>query len=828
MSIKITGMNSGLDTDAIVRELVSAASTKKETLEKARTKLEWKQDAWKGLNKKIKSFQATISNLRFSDAYKKKTTSISNSSLASIVTGDNAVNGSQTLAVKQLAKAGYLTGGRLSENKSVGGSTKLSQLTNGAIGANDSASFSVKVGNTETYIDLKGDSTIDEVVMKLNDAGVTASFDTANQRFFISVAKSGSAGDFQLSANNVNGLKALSGLGLLTKEELGKADSDLAAAYVGGALDETAAADYITKRGNAYASGMQARLASAETMQGFFDTIEALKKDWDENPSKQSYENAIGKYGDKDGLNEAKKKLEEDRNKWVEQSEYLRLTTKKNELSEGESLSEAEQTRLDELAGKYADAISAGEITQENLDAEAERLADVQNQVLEAENAFKSYDSFQSAIKTQEDAIAATAKNAKILNDYYAQANAEKFEALKAEAAEKGTEIDVSNYSQMLEYVKTQTTARVASGDSTVDLDEMYALLSKMVSNEELYTREGVDASDYAYDASEGIQNKAVREITAEAQTAYEAVNNAPSYLQGASATAVRVSGQDAIIELNGAEFTSSSNTFSINGLTITAKGLSSVIGTDADGKPVYEQAQITTQDDVEGIYKTIKNVIKQYNELIKEIDTLFNAEAAKDYEPLTAEEKAAMSEDEVEKWEEKIKSALLRHDSELGSVRTMLKESMIKSFNIGGRSYSLADFGIFTQDYFSAEDNERSMFHIDGDSEDEVSAGNKDLLKKMIASDPNAVSNFFKQLSQNLYDNMSSASKSLKGVRSFGSFYADKTMTTQYDSYKSKIKKQEDKVAALEDKYYKMFSKMETAMSKMNSTSSYITSMFG
>ena len=126
-------------------------------------------------------------------------------------------------------------------------------------------------------------------------------------------------------------------------------------------------------------------------------------------------------------------------------------------------------------------------------------------------------------------------------------------------------------------------------------------------------------------------------------------------YLQGASSTAVRVTGQDAVIELNGAEFTSSSNTFSINGLTITAKGLSNVIGTDAEGKPVYEQAQITTQDDVDGIYKMIKNVIKQYNELIKEIDTLYNAASAIGYEPLTSEEKAAMSDDEVEQWEEKL-----------------------------------------------------------------------------------------------------------------------------------------------------------------------------
>ena len=820
MSIKITGMNSGLDTDAIVRELVSAASTKKETLEKAQTKLEWKQDAWKGLNKKNKSFQATISNLRWSDAFKKKTTSISNSSIASIVASDNAVKGSQTLVVKQLAKSGYLTGGKLSDNKSVKGNTKLSELAKGsslALGENDTASISVKVNGKTTNIDLTGNTTINEFVDKLNSAGVAASFDQANQRFFINVDKSGNSGDFQLSANDTNGLKALSNMGLLTKEELAKnagANSELAAMYdaSSGTLNASAAS-YVTARADSYAASMQKSLANADAMQKYIDTIADLNKDWDENPSKQSYEKALADFADKDGLNAAKTALDDDRKVWMEKTEYLRLSTKRDELAAGESLSEAEQERLDELDAKF----SGQTFTKDDLDAEATDLADRQSQITSAENAFKSYDSLQAAIKTQEDAIAQTAKNAKILNDYYMEANQAEIDAIAG-----------SSLTDKLDTVKAQITAAVANGDDTTELDKMNELLTKMVANEELYTNPEVDAADLTYDASEGIQNRAVSAVTKEAQAAHEAVNNAGAYLQGASATAVRVTGQDAIIELNGAEFTSSSNTFSINGLTITAKGLSNITGTDASGKPMYEQAQITTQDDVDGVYKMIKNVIKQYNELIKEIDTLYNAASAKDYEPLTSEEKAAMTDDEVEKWEEKIKGALLRHDSELGTVRNMLKESVSSSFTIGGKRYSLADFGIFTQDYFAAEDNERSVLHIDGDSEDEVSSGNKDLLRKMISSDPDAVSKFFNQFANSLYDKMRSASTTLKGVRSYGSFYSDKTMTSQYDDYKSKIAKQEKKVAALEDKYYKMFSRMETAMSKINSTSSYITSMFG
>ena len=53
MAIRLSGMISGLDTDSIVEELVSAYSIKKDNLVKAQTKLEWKQDAWKEMNTKV-------------------------------------------------------------------------------------------------------------------------------------------------------------------------------------------------------------------------------------------------------------------------------------------------------------------------------------------------------------------------------------------------------------------------------------------------------------------------------------------------------------------------------------------------------------------------------------------------------------------------------------------------------------------------------------------------------------------------------------------------------------------------------------------------------
>ena len=108
MAMRMTGMYSGMDTESIIQELVSAKRTKVDDVKKKQTKLEWKQDAWKDLNTKLKNLQSKyISNMRFASSYMKKTTAVSNSSAVSVITGENAVNGVQSLEVKQLAKTGY-------------------------------------------------------------------------------------------------------------------------------------------------------------------------------------------------------------------------------------------------------------------------------------------------------------------------------------------------------------------------------------------------------------------------------------------------------------------------------------------------------------------------------------------------------------------------------------------------------------------------------------------------------------------------------------------------------------------------------------------------
>lgn len=113
--LRLTGLFSGMQTEEIVSALVSAKATKVTNLKNDKTKLEWKQTLWQDLNKKIYSmYKGSLSNMRLSGSYALKNTKVSDSTKASIVAGDTASNGTQTLKINKLAKAGFLTGAKLS------------------------------------------------------------------------------------------------------------------------------------------------------------------------------------------------------------------------------------------------------------------------------------------------------------------------------------------------------------------------------------------------------------------------------------------------------------------------------------------------------------------------------------------------------------------------------------------------------------------------------------------------------------------------------------------------------------------------------------------
>lgn len=236
MSIRITGMFSGLDTESIISELVSAQSVKKNSLVKAQTKLSWKQDAWKALNTKIYDFYTnTLSDMRYQASYLKKTTKVSNTNAISVITSDNAVDGVRGVKVDQLAKGARLTSGSLVSNGvAFSGAANLSQLLKHRgeevfgkdefktmTGSSVTGSFRV-VGAQGQYLDfdVNENTTIDDIVGMIQSTGLNANFDQDSQRIFISSKNTGAINNFSLVANDEGGMNALACLGLLSKDDL--------------------------------------------------------------------------------------------------------------------------------------------------------------------------------------------------------------------------------------------------------------------------------------------------------------------------------------------------------------------------------------------------------------------------------------------------------------------------------------------------------------------------------------------------------------------------------------------------------------------------------
>ena len=282
---------------------------------------------------------------------------------------------------------------------------------------------------------------------------------------------------------------------------------------------------------------------------------------------------------------------------------------------------------------------------------------------------------------------------------------------------------------------------------------------------------------------------------------------------------AKKIDGCDSEIKLNGITYTSSLNTYSINGLSITAM--------QATGDGDTNAITVTTATDTQAIYDKIKSFLTQYNSLINEMTSLYNADTAKGYEPLTDDEKSAMSDSEVEKWEEKIKSSLLRRDDSLESVMNLMTNAMSQPVTIDGKKYYLSSFGIKTLGFLNAPENQQNAYHIDGDEDDTATSGNEDKLMAMINSDPDTVVSFMQQLTTNLYDAIGTKMKS-STLSSIYKVYNDKEMASEYSDYTTTIKKWEQKLQDQEDAYYKKFSAMETALSKLQSQTSSLSNLFG
>ena len=270
-------------------------------------------------------------------------------------------------------------------------------------------------------------------------------------------------------------------------------------------------------------------------------------------------------------------------------------------------------------------------------------------------------------------------------------------------------------------------------------------------------------------------------------------------------------SGQNARIVLNGTIVEKTTNDFTISGIRFNLK-------------EVMEKGQEATfrlENDPDAAVETIKKYIEIYNETIDLINKKLSEERYRNYPPLTQEQKKEMTEKEIELWEERAKSGLLRSDPLLDRIVRDLRfavTSVVAGQPAGMKS--LADIGITTIDW-----REKGKLHV-----------NEEKLRSAIAKDPEAVMRLFnadgentsqKGVATRLYDILKGGIEDITEKAGGGEFqiYDDSILGKQIRDLEDRISSMEEMLLRTEERYWQKFTAMEKAIQYANQQSMWLAS---
>ncbi len=313
--------------------------------------------------------------------------------------------------------------------------------------------------------------------------------------------------------------------------------------------------------------------------------------------------------------------------------------------------------------------------------------------------------------------------------------------------------------------------------------------------------------------------------------------------------------GQNAMIDFNGAnDIEISSNQFTINGIAFNLKDT---------GK-----FNVTIETNVDEFYEKVEEFVEEYNKIVETTNMLLTQERYRDYRPLTAEQKKEMDKKDIELWEDKAKSGLLRNNTIISKTMGNMRNGLYKEVeNVTGSYKFITEIGISTEKF--ARGSAGGKLEI-----------NEYKLKQAIMEDPDGVLELlFKEadyssgvlkdvnpftndgeltrgqleekrkqsgLITRLYDNLIMGMQEIihkAGTGNEASLYRNvKTnmlieFVTKHGSISSldeNMNKMKEKIDDLnyslirkENYYYAKFSAMETAIARMNQQSMWLTQQF-
>ncbi|MCS7459946.1 flagellar filament capping protein FliD [Paenibacillus doosanensis] len=269
-------------------------------------------------------------------------------------------------------------------------------------------------------------------------------------------------------------------------------------------------------------------------------------------------------------------------------------------------------------------------------------------------------------------------------------------------------------------------------------------------------------------------------------------------------------------VKINGITYNVASSTFTFDGIEFNLKkeGL----------------AKINVKQDEDAIFNAIKTYVDKYNDVIDKLNSKISETKYRDYQPLLDEEKQAMTDKQVEQWEDKAKSGLLRQDPILSGLLSQMRTAL--SSDVAGtgddKHNNLSEIGITTGSYY-----ENGKLYIDETKLRQAISENgtavMDLFTKTSTSTDSATKYSESGLAQRLYDQINNAMTKITDKAGSAAALTDNSVLGKdLTSIAKQISDWQARLQDIEDRYWKKFTAMETAMSKANSQSSWLTQQLG
>ncbi len=265
---------------------------------------------------------------------------------------------------------------------------------------------------------------------------------------------------------------------------------------------------------------------------------------------------------------------------------------------------------------------------------------------------------------------------------------------------------------------------------------------------------------------------------------------------------------------------------------SVTLDGVSIKLDKDIVNADFTDDISFVANNDTDKIYENIKSMIDDYNKLIEEVNLAVKTRPDRDYAPLTDAQKEEMTEEQIEKWEEKAKTGILYGESEIRNLTYELSSAVTSFVKDVGLASSI---GITT----SSEYSSGGKIEIDEDKFKAALAEDPDKVIRMFTNDSDTSTGIMERVNDvvekyagtTLKSNISSRSRGIlvnkAGIVDHLS-ENDNELNDELKVLKEELEKLEDKLYEQKERYYERFSYLENYISNQNSVASWITAQLG